>query len=389
MITRLLAVVCLCTAAFAQTNVIPYCVDAGSTDTYTCNLTFISVSGSTSVALQAYTAGLAIWFKPNTANTGNATVNINGKGAKTITMESGAALVDNTLVGSTGDRYLMYYDGTNFRVLGSSRALPNATSKEQQVLTSLDGVEATYSRFLALPKTGTQAITGTSTQIAADSSNVTIDANGTYSLCNASGVVTAGTYADQWISIYNADTSLTTTLQDEANCPGSLIRNGGTNVTIGPRQTTTIARWSGSYWAFPATGGGGTDRTIFNYSGAGSTVSASTTSYISLTGGSAVASTENTRVTTIPSAGTLSRWHIRTSNGQSGTGAMTCTVRVNEAVVSNTLSITLSAGAAAGTFADNTNTVTVAENDRVSAECVNAATSASANIVAMSMVFTF
>lgn len=82
-----------------------YGVDGGSTDAYDVSL---------DVAPTAYTAGLCIQFKANTANTGACTLNLNSLGAKAIK-------VDGTLDIATGDIQAgqivtVIYDGTNFQL---------------------------------------------------------------------------------------------------------------------------------------------------------------------------------------------------------------------------------------------------------------------------------
>ena len=93
------------TPAELQAGGILYCADAGSTDAYTCNLT---------PALAAYTDGMLLVFKPNTTNTGAATVNVNALGVKNIVTAANGTLADGDLV--AGRRYVLFYDGTSFRM---------------------------------------------------------------------------------------------------------------------------------------------------------------------------------------------------------------------------------------------------------------------------------
>lgn len=88
-----------------------YGVDTGSDDTYVIAL---------SPALTAYAAGLQIIFMANTANTGAATLNVNGLGAKTIVKAVSTALSDNDILALM--ICVVVYDGTNF-VLMNPRAL--------------------------------------------------------------------------------------------------------------------------------------------------------------------------------------------------------------------------------------------------------------------------
>lgn len=88
-----------------------YAADAQASDTYVITL---------APALLAYSAGLEITFKANTANTGAATLNVNGLGAKTIVKAVSTALANNDIL--AGMFCKVIYDGTNF-VLQNPRAL--------------------------------------------------------------------------------------------------------------------------------------------------------------------------------------------------------------------------------------------------------------------------
>ncbi len=88
-----------------------YGVDAGSTDTYAITL---------APALGAYAAGLMITFKAATANTGAASLNVNGLGAKTIVKAVSTTLADSDILAAM--LCIVVYDGTNF-VLMNPRAL--------------------------------------------------------------------------------------------------------------------------------------------------------------------------------------------------------------------------------------------------------------------------
>jgi hypothetical protein len=83
-----------------------YGVDAGASDTYVVTL---------SPAPTAYVAGMLISFTVNTANTGAATINVNGLGAVSLVKGANAALADNDLI--VNRTYLAVYDGTRFDVI--------------------------------------------------------------------------------------------------------------------------------------------------------------------------------------------------------------------------------------------------------------------------------
>lgn len=83
-----------------------YAADGEVNDTYVITL---------DPAITAYTAGLQIIFKATTANTGAATINVNGLGAKTIVKAVSTALSDNDILADM--ICLLIYDGTNFVLL--------------------------------------------------------------------------------------------------------------------------------------------------------------------------------------------------------------------------------------------------------------------------------
>ncbi len=83
-----------------------YAADAGSNDTYVITL---------SPAPTAYTTGMMVVFKANTANTTGCTINVNGLGAKAIVKRlSTATATGDILAGMT---CLLIYNGTNFIIM--------------------------------------------------------------------------------------------------------------------------------------------------------------------------------------------------------------------------------------------------------------------------------
>jgi len=95
---------------YVNFGILQYGVDAQGSDTYVVTLpNFQEV---------AYWAGMTIRFKANTANTGAATININGLGAKSITKNGASALDDNDI--SASQVVTLIYDGTQFQLQGST-----------------------------------------------------------------------------------------------------------------------------------------------------------------------------------------------------------------------------------------------------------------------------
>lgn len=88
-----------------------YALDSGTTDAYVVTLSGISTT---------YQAGLAIQFQATTANTGPATLNVNGQGAKAIVYPDGSTLSANAIV--VGAIASVMYDGTSFQLLSVKNA---------------------------------------------------------------------------------------------------------------------------------------------------------------------------------------------------------------------------------------------------------------------------
>jgi len=80
-----------------------YAADAGSSDSY-------SIAFKVSPA--NYVAGMYICFKANTANTGAASIDVNGLGPKTIVKRVNTTLANNDI--GAGQFCILIYDGTNF-----------------------------------------------------------------------------------------------------------------------------------------------------------------------------------------------------------------------------------------------------------------------------------
>jgi hypothetical protein len=82
-----------------------FCQDAGTSGAYACSL---------SPAITGYTTGTTYWFRANTANTGNATLNLNGLGPKTLVKQASQPLAANDI--RAGQWVMATYDGTNLEM---------------------------------------------------------------------------------------------------------------------------------------------------------------------------------------------------------------------------------------------------------------------------------
>ena len=111
----------------------------------------------------------------------------------------------------------------------------------------------------------------------------------------------------------------------------------------------------------------------------GITLTNGVTNYVAPFFGNSSNATESNRQISVKVATTCSRLYIRTSSAQPGTGSLVVTVRKNGADTAITLTIT--AGGAAGTFTDLVNTVSFAAGDLLSIKIVNNASSTSATIM--------
>lgn len=85
-------------------------VDGGAVNAYTLTPTN---------PVPAYTSRMIVEFSPTVANTGAATINVSGLGAKAILSAFGTALVANDL--TVGNLYAAAYDGTQFRLLSVTK----------------------------------------------------------------------------------------------------------------------------------------------------------------------------------------------------------------------------------------------------------------------------
>lgn len=94
------------------TSSLIYAADAQANDTYVI---------TPSPAIASYTTGLMLNFKANTVNTGAATINVSGLGAKTIVKPYGQTLEDGDI--AAGQIATIVYDGTNFVLQSQSQRI--------------------------------------------------------------------------------------------------------------------------------------------------------------------------------------------------------------------------------------------------------------------------
>lgn len=124
-----------------------YAADAEASDTYVITL---------SPAPAAYTTGMVINFKANTANTGAATLNVNSLGAKTIVKGVNTTLANNDIAASQLCKVI--YDGTNFVLLNPNYPVSVAVSSVGNASVSGTNVLTTQNIDTAIATTFTPKI---------------------------------------------------------------------------------------------------------------------------------------------------------------------------------------------------------------------------------------
>ncbi len=88
----------------------------------------------------------------------------------------------------------------------------------------------------------------------------------------------------------------------------------------------------------------------------------------------------------IPANGTIDQLFVKSTTTQPATGTFVIMIRKNNA--NTTLTVTISAGAVAGTFTDNTHSFSVSANDSIYFQGTNNATGASASFTSISVRYT-
>ena len=147
--------------------------------------------------------------------------------------------------------------------------------------------------------------------------------------------------------------------------------------------TTGATGATGSNGTTGATGATGTNSyPMISGNLGGITVGAAVTRYNTFGSGSMV-TTENTRQIAVTRACTLANFYVVTSSAQPASGALVITINKNG--VATTIIVTIALSGAAGTYSDLTHTASFAAGDLLSISFVNAAATASATLVSVSI----
>ena len=123
------------------------CVDNGSSSAYACPL---------DPPIGAYIAGASYFFRANTANTGGATINFNGLGAKTIVRRANQLLAAGDI--QAGQWVMVTYDGMNMQMQSPAGLVGEGSApggSEGQVQYNHGGT------FAGIGKTGTGNVAST------------------------------------------------------------------------------------------------------------------------------------------------------------------------------------------------------------------------------------
>lgn len=94
-----------------------------------------TITASLTPTLTSYVSGMSVWLTPANNNTTAATLNLNGLGTKPVVSSANVALSSGDL--TAGTRYLLSYDGTSFRIIGSASS--GAPSSAEYVTISTNG----------------------------------------------------------------------------------------------------------------------------------------------------------------------------------------------------------------------------------------------------------
>jgi len=164
-----------------QVNAEKYAADAGASDTYAITL---------SPALASYATGMMVIMRANTANTGTATLNVNGLGAKTIVKGVSTTLSDGDIGGSMV--CVLVYNGTNF-------VLTNPTVNALGNMLNLVTTDVTYSSstaentLLSYSLPGNVLGTGNAVRVTMHVSNLGVTSTNTWTLRFKYGATTIAT----------------------------------------------------------------------------------------------------------------------------------------------------------------------------------------------------
>lgn len=204
-----------------------YCEDAGSTDAYAC-------SHAVGSRITGYLTGQFFAFKANTANTGAATLAIDGLSAIPIKKMTGGIttdLADNDI--RAGQRVWVHYDGTNMQMLSQlGNAASGSGDFSSNTATSVD------SEFVLFSGTGGK------TGKRATGSGLVTATSGVYGTVTAPSGAVVGTSDTQTLTNKRVNPRVVSLTDAATVTPNSDTTDVGILTTLS--QATTLANPTGT-----------------------------------------------------------------------------------------------------------------------------------------------
>lgn len=242
---------------------------------------------TTTYGMTTFVLGQRIAFKATAANTGAATINVNGLGAKALVRQTGAALAAGDIV--SGSIYEAIYDGTSFQIIGTisgevAASVAAAAASAAAAAASASAASTSASQAATAKTNAETAETNAETaeanaeaaQAAAEAAQAAAEAAALPSQTSHSGkfLTTNGTTASwavptsAWVSLgtisaasLSGQTSVSFTSIDAATYPTLLMvgaftpsTSTGVNVTIGDGTDTITIGSEGSINAAASVG---------------------------------------------------------------------------------------------------------------------------------------
>jgi len=219
------------TRATLQAGTSSYCRSTTGNDTYICSLT---------PALTAYTTGGCVILNADTANTGVATLSVDGLGSKSILTRSGGALANGDITANKPIN--LCYDGTQYVIAGDGGVTAAGTGL------TISGV--TVSPDTAVLQTRATLQAGTSNYCRSSTGNDTY-------LCSLTPALTA--YTTGGCLVFNGDTSNTGAATINVDSVGvkSILNRAGSALADGDitaNKPTTIC-YDGTQFIIQGDGG--------------------------------------------------------------------------------------------------------------------------------------
>ncbi len=200
-----------------------YAADAGSTDAYAVTLSPVPA---------AYTTGMVVRFKANTVNTGPATLNVNGLGAKAIVKSYNLPLVNGDI--KANQIVSVIYDGTNFQLLSPVTAPSYKSGVTTRDMTAASGaVTIAHSLGVAPKRIRLVAWVGT-----------TARAEGTFDGTNTRSIY----YASSGAALSNSTTEILHLEPTNNDIQGAVATFDETNITLTWTKSTSPSGTAQILW---------------------------------------------------------------------------------------------------------------------------------------------